>query len=91
MSRVEKYHREPESTGELLDRVEKLEDDEEIGSSLASSLMIAIYQQCQVDYDAIQAVFNAEDTSEEVRQLLIDTGVIIVLTEEQTRSVKYGV
>lgn len=91
MSRVKKYHREPESTGELLDRVKKLEDDGEIGSSLASSLMIAIYQHCQVDYDAIQAVFNAEDTSEEVRQLLIDTGVIIVLTEEQTRSVKYGV
>ena len=89
MATVSKYHREPETTGDLLDRIEKAEDDGLITPQMATALIIAAYHQCQLDYDALQTAYN--EGEEDVQQLLIDLGVIIVLSEEQTRAVKYGV
>ena len=87
--KVSKYHREPESVGDILDRVDDAENKGIISTNLASALIIAAYHQCQIDYDAMQTAY--EEGDEDLRKLLIDSGVIIVLSEEQTRSVKYGV
>lgn len=83
------YHREPESTPDLLERIQKAEDNGSITTALASALYVAVYHQCQIDYDAMADIYAAE--GDEIKQLLVDSGVVIELTEEQTRAVKYGV
>lgn len=85
-----KYFRQPESAASLYDMIDNLEEREVIDQDLAMALYIALAHQSQLDYDSLQAVYDETD-SEELKVLLEDAGVIILMTEEQTRSVKYGV
>lgn len=84
------YYREPESAQGLRTRADELLEQGVISDELATAIYIAVDHQAQIDYDGIQEEYNDTD-SDELRDLLRDAGVIIVLTEEQTRSVKYGV
>ncbi len=83
------YYREPASAPELRARADALLEASVITEELATAIYIAVDHQAQLDYDGLQEEYVG--APEEVRQLLIDSGVIIVLTEEQTRAVKYGV
>lgn len=84
------YFRQPESAESLTERINNLFADSVISEDLAIALDIAVAHSSQLDYDGLQEEYNETD-SEDLRQLMVDLGVIIVLTEEQTRSVKYGV
>lgn len=85
-----KYFRQPEAAASLYDRIDSLEESGEISEELSLALYIAVGHQSQLDYDGLQEEYDETD-SEELQSLLEDVGVVLVLTEEQTRAVKYGV
>ncbi|AVJ51037.1 hypothetical protein FDJ44_gp46 [Microbacterium phage Pikmin] len=84
------YYREPESASESREKVDELLDSGVISQQLAEAFYIALDHQAQLDYDGLTEEFNETD-NDDLKQLFIDTGIVIQLSEEQTRRVKYGV
>ena len=84
------YYREPETATSLRERTDALLEAGIISDALATGLYIAIDHQAAVDYDGMAEEYD-ETSSDELKSLLEDTGVVILMTEEQTRLVKYGV
>lgn len=84
------YYREPASAPESRGRIDSLMDSGEITEDLAEALYIALDHQAQLDYDGLYEEYR-DTESGELKQLLVDIGVVIVLSEEQTKKVKYGV
>ena len=80
---INKYHWETETTGTLLDRIALAEDSGIITSSLATALMVAAYQQCILNLKAIREVYN--NGEDNVRQLLVDLGVIQITIEQDIK------
>ena len=84
------YHRDPEMAQGVLDRVDELLAQGAISDELATALYIAVGHQSVLDYDALHEAYMESD-SDEIRQVMIDSGVVIMLDEAHTRAVKYGV